>query len=307
MKYILMVLCVFVLGQNLYAQENFSTADKDDWLVSLPIAKLRARQSNKMVLMVWEAASKYPLPVVVKNVQGKFSYVDNLFAAPQLIKLLEEYFVLVKVKDEVYAHLLDEIEGKRKQSYIDKFNDDTLKVMDANGNILGTSGAYTEVLNLSKFIVKYALETSYIQQEIINYQKSKDFYSAFYLASKYVDYSLLVSDKVRDQILELSDLYFDEARTLLTQSNLSDKNSLSQRLVLTELKQDLINDRPRRVLRLLRKLDEPIEKVNTPLVAFLNYTAYRLQNDTEEFKKLESEISLLNLRQAQMIVNINRN
>ncbi|MFD1063356.1 hypothetical protein ACFQ1Q_08855 [Winogradskyella litorisediminis] len=304
MKQLLILFSLLIIGQTTLAQDEEFV--DDNWLVSLPIAKLRARESNKMILMVWENASKYPLPIVVRSENGKNVFIDNLFAEPKLSELLSQYFILVKVSDEVYAHLFAEIDGKRKQSYIDKFNDDTLKVMDANGNIVGTSGAYTELLNLSKFIFKYGLETSYIKQEITNYQRNKDFYSTFYLASKYIDYSILINDKVRSEILALSDLYFQEARQFLSKGDSKDKNSLSQRLYFTQLKQELVKGKSRKVLRALKKYEAPIEEVNIALVIFLRYTAYRLENDIELFKTLEKEISLLNLKQAQLIVNINR-
>lgn len=304
-KIILVALCFFTLHGNLTAQNNVEL--DTTWYTSLSIAKILARNSDKMVLMVWDGATKYPLPVVVKDENGKSVFIKNLFEAPILMAYLKDYFVPVRIGDEVYADLFYEIEGRRNQAYIDKFNDDTLKVMDANGNILGTSGANTEVVNLSKFIAKYSLDTSYLKQEILNYQNSKDFYSTFYLASKYIDYSLLVGDDVRSEVLKLSDIYFDEAKMLLNLETFSDKDALMQRLLLTQLKQDLIRNKPRKIFRQLKKIEEgQIEKVNLPLVSFLKYTAYRLQNNVEEFKVLESEISLLNLKQAQLIVNLNR-
>ncbi|SHG48888.1 hypothetical protein SAMN05444148_0254 [Winogradskyella jejuensis] len=295
------MLCLFLVFLNGYAQETIP------WVESLPIAKIQARSQDKMILMVWEGATKYPLPVLLKDERGRNVVIDNLFETPQLNELLWQYFVPVVVGDESYADLFYEIEGKRPQSYIDKFNDDTLKILDVNGNILGTSGAYTELLNLDKFIAKYGFETSYIKQELMNYKLKKDFYTSFYLASKYVDFSLLVNENVRSEILKLSDIYFAESEAFLMAEEASDKNTLLQRVELTKLKQDLIKNRSRKVLRRLKKIEESqIEKVNQPLVTFLYYTAYRLLNDKEKFQPLESSISLLNLKQTQLIVNINR-
>lgn len=307
MKQVIVILCLLIIGEKVHAQDVFFSED-DAWLVSLPVAKFRARASDKMILMVWEESTKYPLPIVVKNKVGRSIYIDNLFDTPELIDALKKYFILVKVSDEVHAHLFNEIDGLRKQSYIDSFNNDTLKVMDANGVIVGTSGLYTEFLNLSNFILKYGLNTSYLKQEIFNYQNEKDFYSIFYLASKYLDYSLLVNKEIRPEILNLADLYFEEAKMFLNKSKIENKADLEQRLLLTQLKEELIKNKPRKVLRRLKKIeDEKIETVNLPLVSYLKYTAYRLLNDMDEFKKLESKISLLNLKQTQLIVNINRN
>ncbi|TCK66828.1 hypothetical protein DFQ05_2112 [Winogradskyella wandonensis] len=301
MKRISVILCAFLVWYNSFSQEIIP------WVESLPIAKIQARSENKMILMVWEGATEYPMPVLIKDERGKDILIDNLFETPQLNELLWQYFVPVVVGDESYADWFLDIKDKRSQAYIDKFNDDSLKVIDVNGNILGTSGAYTELLDLTKFITKYGFETSYIKQELLNYHQEKNFYSAFYLASKYVDFSLLVNEKVRSEILDLSDIYFSEAKDFISSENRSDDKAQLQRIDLLKLKQELIKNRPRKVLRRLKKIDDlEIEKVNEPLATFLYYTAFRLLNDTEKFQRLESSISLLNLKQAQLIVNINR-
>lgn len=280
-----------------------------NWMESMEIATRLARAENKLVLMVWQEATEYPLPIVVKNnATGKDIFVRNLFDAPELTKLLWTYFVPVKIDEIFYEDMLKQIEGKRSSSYIDAFSDDSLKIMDANGNIIGTSGAFVELLDLSKFITKYSLDTAYIKQELINYFYNKDFYSSFYLASKYVDYSILVNKDIRLDILKLSEFYFKEAEAfILNNENLKNKLALSERILLTKLKADLIKNRPKKVLRQLKKIDdEVIKDTNKPLKTFLSYTAYKLLGDTEKFAVLEKDISLLNLKLAQQIVNINR-
>ena len=278
-----------------------------NWMESLEIATRLARGQNKLVLMVWQEASEYPLSVIVKNEQGRDIYIKNIFESPELTKLLWTYFVPVKVDEVFYEDMLKEIEGKRNQSYIDSFNDDSLKILDANGNILGSTGSVSEVLNLSNFIGKYNLNTSYLKQELVNYFNKKDFYTSFYLASKYMDYSILVNKSVRPEILKLANIYFSEAEQFLeTDTALKNKVSLRQRLVLTKLKEDLIKDKPKRVLRQLKKMDESaLTDANKSLKKFLEYTSYKLLRETEKFSNLEKDISILNLKLAQAIVNIN--
>lgn len=279
-----------------------------NWMQSMEIATRLARGQNKLVLMVWQEASEYPLSVIVENSEGKDIYIRNIFDSPELSKLLWKHFVLVKVDEIFYGDMLKEIKGKRNLNYISSFNDDSLKIMDANGNIIGTTGGVAEVLDLSKFIAKYSLDTEYLKQELLNYFNKKDFYSTFYLASKYLDYSILVNEKVRPEILKLAEIYFDETEVFLTtDTTLKDKPALKQRLFLTKLKEDLIKNKPRRVLRQLKKIDdEELLKVNKPLKTFLSYAAYKLLGDTEKFAVLEKDVSLLNKRLAQQIVNINR-
>ena len=94
---------------------------------------------------------------------------------------------------------------------------------------------------------------------------------------------------------------------LLNQENPEDNTVLLQRVLLTKMKKDLIRNKPRKVLRQLKKLEGvAIEKVNQPLLNFAYYTAYRLQNNQDKFQPLEKEISLLNLKRTQKIIEINR-
>jgi hypothetical protein len=280
----------------------------ESWMTSLEVAKRLARAQDKPILMVWEKATSYPLPVVVVAEDGRKVVVENLFSSIELNKILWEYFVPVKVGELLYEDMYNEIKDYRKKSYIDMFNNDSLKVLDANGTIIGTSGAFTELLNFTNFITIYAMDSSFLKQELVNYDRDTNFYSAFYLGSKYINYSVFMQSNLRSQILDVADIYLAEAEVLLENDpELKDTVDLKERLFLTRLVQDLVKNNSRRVLRHLNKMDTTAMTVaNKSLLNFLYYTAYRLRNDKEGFKNLESEISLSDLRQAQQIVNINR-
>ncbi len=298
MKKIICILLLFIYFQS-------SDSQIREWMSPLKFAQIKARSENKLILMAWKRSLEIPFPAIVKDENGKDIYIKNLFESPIINEFLWKSFILVEVDDDFYGELMEEIKGKRSQSYVDTFEDDSLKIMDANGNIIGTSGAFTEVLNLSKFVIKYNLNTSFLKQELINYDTNKEFYSAFYLASKYVDYSILVNDNVRDEILRLSDVYFAEAEQFLAEDkNLDNKKALYQRIKLIRLKQDLIKNKSGKVIRQINKID--LLEVNEPLKVFLLYTAYRLKNDVENFSVLEKKLSLLNRKLSQSIVDLNR-
>lgn len=298
MKKIICILLLFIYFQS-------SDSQIREWMSPLKFAQIKARSENKLILMAWKRSLEIPFPAIVKDKNGKDIYIKNLFESPLINEFLWKSFILVEVDDDFYGELMEEIKGKRSQSYVDTFEDDSLKIMDANGNIIGTSGAFTEVLNLSKFVIKYNLDTSFLKQELINYDNNKEFYSAFYLASKYVDYSILVNDNVRDEILRLSDVYFAEAEQFLAEDkNLDNKKALYQRIKLIRLKQDLIKNKSGKVIRQINKID--LLEVNEPLKVFLLYTAYRLKNDVENFSVLEKKLSLFNRKLSQSIVDLNR-
>ena len=298
MKKIICILLLFIYFQS-------SDSQIREWMSPLKFAQIKARSENKLILMAWKRSLEIPFSAIVKDENGKDIYIKNLFESPLINEFLWKSFILVEVDDDFYGELMEEIKGKRSQSYVDTFEDDSLKIMDANGNIIGTSGAFTEVLNLSKFVIKYNLDTSFLKQELINYDNNKEFYSAFYLASKYVDYSILVNDNVRDEILRLSDVYFAEAEQFLAEdNNLDNKKALYQRIKLIRLKQDLIKNKSGKVIRQINKID--LLEVNEPLKVFLLYTAYRLKNDVENFSVLEKKLSLFNRKLSQSIVDLNR-
>lgn len=298
MKKIICILLLFIYFQS-------SDSQIREWMSPLKFAQIKARSENKLILMAWKRSLEIPFPAIVKDENGKDIYIKNLFESPIINEFLWKSFILVEVDDDFYGELMEEIKGKRSQSYVDTFEDDSLKIMDANGNIIGTSGAFTEVLNLSKFVIKYNLNTSFLKQELINYDTNKEFYSAFYLASKYVDYSILVNNNVRDEILRLSDVYFAEAEQFLAEDkNLDNKKALYQRIKLIRLKQDLIKNKSGKVIRQINKID--LLEVNEPLKVFLLYTAYRLKNDVENFSVLEKKLSLFNRKLSQSIVDLNR-
>ena len=277
-----------------------------EWMTSLEIAQKLALMQNKTVLMVWEEATKYPYLVYVDDEKGGTIVIGNLFEDEKISQLIWENFVPVIVSESQHANLYKKVKGKRKQRYIDKFNDDSIKVMDANGNIINTSYVAEDYLDIAKLIENYALNTQLVTLELEAYKKEKNFYSAYYLASKYLDLSVYVNEAIRSEIIDLSNIYLDEAVGFLEIEATEDKSTLKQRAELLKIQEYLILNRPKRVLRELKKMDaENIESTNEALVNFLYYTAYSILKDEKNIELWKTKVSLLNLKKAQMIININ--
>lgn len=277
-----------------------------EWMTSLEIAQKLALMQNKTVLMVWEEATKYPYLVYVDDEKGGTIVIGNLFEDEKISQLIWENFVPVIVSESQHANLYKKVKGKRKQRYIDKFNDDSIKIMDANGNIINTSYVTEDYLDIAKLIKNYALNTQLVTLELEAYKKEKNFYSAYYLASKYLDLSVYVNEAIRSEIIDLSNIYLDEAVGFLEIEATEDKSTLKQRAELLKIQEYLILNRPKRVLRELKKMDaENIESTNEALVNFLYYTAYSILKDEKNIELWKTKVSLLNLKKAQMIININ--
>lgn len=275
------------------------------WMTSLEIAQKLAFVQNKMVLMVWEETTKYPYPVLVDNDKGKTVFVENLFTDELLSPLIWKHFVPVIVNENQYADWYLEIKGKRKPSYIDKFNDDSIKIMDINGNIYNATDFFDNYENITELIQKYTLNTSFIAAELKNYSDDKNFYSSYYLASKYLDFALYVNVKIRPAIINLSNIYLEEAIAFAEKTD-EDELLLKQRCELLKIKEYLILRRPKKVLRQLKSMKAgTIENKNKSFAAFLYYVAFRCQSNVEDAEIWKSKVSLVNLKKAELIINLN--
>lgn len=276
------------------------------WMTNLEIAQRLALVQNKMILMVWEETTSYEYPVLVKDEKGRTIFVNNLFEDEYISPLIWEHFVPVIVSEHRYADLYEKIKGKRSQKYIDKFNDDTIKILDANGNIVNTDYLVEDFQNVTNIINRYAFDTSFMNEELNNYKKDKTFYSAYYLASKYLDFSVYADRKVRGNLVDLSSIYLEEARALVVGEEIKDREALRQRCDLLEMQEFLILRRPKKVIRALKKIaEEDIKESNKSFVAFLYYTAYLSMDKYKDAEAWKSKISSLNLAKAQKIINLN--
>lgn len=286
---------------------TINTASAQEWMKNLEVAQALATVQNKMVLMVWEETTTYQYPVIVKDDKGRTVFVNNLYEDEQVSPLIWKHFVPVIVSEYRYADLYEKIKGKRSQNYIDKFNDDSIKIMDINGNILNVDYYTEDYQDITTLIERYAINTTYIAQELQDYKKDKNFYSAYFLASKYLDLSLYLKKEIRNEVIKLSNIYLQDAERLIAEQEQSDHLSLQQRCDLLELQEELLLKRPKKVVRQLKKIkEEDVVESNKPFIAFLYYTAYMSAGKTEAAAEWKSQISSVNLKKAQLIINLNR-
>ena len=295
----IIIIILFVFG-------SITVSNAQAWMTSLSVAQDLAAVQNKMVLMVWEDTTNYEYPVLVNDTNGRTLLIENLFEDEAISPLIWKHFVPVIVNEDQYADLFLKIKGKRKQSYIDKFNDDSIKIMDVNGNILNVSGQTEAYQNITNIILDYGLSTEFVSPELKGYKNKVDFYSAYFLASKYLDFSLYVKESTREHIVDLAMLYLDDAEVYLENNPEDNKTGLTQRIELSRIQQYLILKNPKKVLRVLNRIEkEEIETNNQDFVNFLYYTSYRILGDESEAELLESQISSVNLKKAQLLINLN--
>ncbi len=280
----------------------FQLSFAQEWLTSFEAAKRLAAIQDKLIIMVWEETSLYQYPVLIIYENDKVQ-VQNLFNNEPLNSVLWEHFIPVIVPEYNYDQLYATIKGKRAQAYIDKFNDDSIKVMDSNGNIINTSYQYDEYLDIVKFIKTYALNTSFLKPEITTYSEQNNLYTTLRLATKYIDYAIFVNEVVRPEIINLSTIYLNETEAMIIDSEHDDTDDVLQRVSLLKLKQELILNKPKKVLRQLKRIDDvEIKDTNQEYVDFLYYTSYLLLKDENNASVWRSKLSLLNLKKANLII-----
>jgi hypothetical protein len=283
-----------------------------EWFTSLEVAQRLALVQNKMLFVIWEGDLETIYPVILNDEKGNVFFA-NIIENEFVSKLIWENFVPVRLPEYKYAELSKDVKEKRGFNYYNKLIDDSIKIMDANGTIVNTmdkekyffidEGYY---LDISDFIGRYALNTSFLNVELQNYSKNKNFNTAFFLASKYLDYAILTQKTLRTEIIALANIYFDEAKNVLTESNIENKPALLQKLDLLQIKENLILNQAKKARRQIKKIEvEQIDSMNKSLFAFLNYTTFKLLKDDEHAELWKSDISSLDLKYAQLIVNNN--
>ncbi|MEZ4781184.1 MAG: hypothetical protein R2816_06305 [Flavobacteriaceae bacterium] len=297
MKKLFILLTITLLSQNICLSQEFFT--------SISIAKRLALVQDKMLFVVWEESLDFPYPLLYNDSKGNLVIID-LSKDKSLDGIIWEHFIPVLLPEAEYDKFIKKAEG-RPNKYIAKLNDDSIKIMDANANILNTKATYDIEQNLSDLIKNYSLRTTFLKQDLINYSQQNNFTTSFNLGDKYIDFSLFVEEETREEIIELANLYLEESKKHLTTNNLPEKEAYSQRMDLLSLKQDLILNNPRKVRRLLRKIDETdIAEVNKGLYSFLNYTTFILLNDEENSATWKPNVSEADLKKAELILNINK-
>lgn len=296
MKKLIILLTITFLSQNICLSQEFFT--------SISIAKRLALVQDKMMFVVWEESLDFAYPLLYNDSKGNLIIID-LSEDKSLDPIIWEHFIPVILSEAEYDRLIKAAKG-RTSSYITRLNDDSIKIMDANENILNTKINYDIEQNLSDLIKNYSLKTTFLKQDLINYSQQVNFTTSYNLGDKYIDFALFVEESAREEVVALANVYLDEAKTLLPTSDLQEKDAYLQRIEFLNIKQDLVLDKARRSLRFLKRIDKAdVAEINKPLFSFLNYTTFMLLKDEDDAASWQSELTEADLKKAQLILNIN--
>ncbi|MDW5288830.1 hypothetical protein [Formosa sp. PL04] len=279
-----------------------------EWMTNLDVAERLALVQNKLLVVVWQNSYYNGAPAYVNDGKGNQVFVENMYEEPVIDSLIWAHFIPVVLSENAYPELYESIEMiGSSSSYLGKFKDDSLKVMDANGNILNISEE-KYLFNLSDFILKYSMDTSFLETQLTNYKSEKNFYSAFYLAAQYMDFAIFGKNAVRPELVGLASIYLNEASGFLENESLENKPALKQRVDLLDIEKDLVLLKPKKVLRKLNKIKESeVEKVNANLRSFLYLASYKMLQDEHNASMWESKVNALDKKKIMILIDNSSN
>lgn len=279
-----------------------SSGFAQEWFTSFDIARRMALANNKMLLVIWEDSARGPYPVLV-NEGRKMTVVQDLKTNEILNEAIWDYFIPVLLPEDEYARLFKAVENKAGLAYIDKLNDDSIKIMDATGIIANNDLFYEKGTNLTYLIEHYALDTTFLTPFLKNYIKSKNFTTTFTLGTKYLDYALVCKAKIRPEIVVMAQLYLKQAKDLLEDSELKNKDAFFQKLKLYGIKQELVLDNAKKARRMLKRIKpEDVSVINENLFFFLNYTTFIVSKDEENAAVWRTKVTQRDLTKASLIL-----
>lgn len=261
----------------------FTTYAEANWLTSLEDAQKIALSSNKLILVDFWATWC-----------GPCKRMDSESWSKEDIKVLMKNYVPVKIDIDRNRGIAQKY-GVQGIPYI--------FILDGNGKVLYQQMSYKSKRELIDLLKKYALNTNFLSSDLINYFKKANFTTAFRLGIKYQDYSLFMGDSIKNDVLDVAEKYFDDARDFLKSSDLKNKKLFEQKLDLFEIQEYLIVNKPEKVLKKLERMNaKDIHKGNTGFYNFLRYVSYLQLEDETNILKLQSEMSEADKKKAKLFI-----
>lgn len=257
----------------------------DNWSYNLEEGKKIALATNKLVLVDFWATWCGPC----RKMDAESWSTDE-------VKFLMENYVPVKVDIDNNKSIANSYDVKAIPFVF---------ILDGNGMVIYKSMSYMTKPEVMELLKSYALNTEYMSNEMINFYKKKNFITSYRLAEKYQNYSLYLSEDIRQDFVKTSEAYLDLASDELSLSKLTSKEALRQKLELFEIQAKLLQNKPKKALKLLSKISpSKLYDTNSSFYDLLNYVAQSMLENQSEALTWESKLGPKQLNKAKKIINL---
>lgn len=165
-------------------------------------------------------------------------------------------------------------------------------VIDPSGELVFKKLGYMDKNQLEKVLKKYAVNTSFMRVENLNYYQHPDYSSGIRLAQKYIDFSQYLDEGIQFEFLQLAGNYLRSGDKMLDKKQ-SNYSNMKEKIDLMEIQIDLYQDKMNKVERKLEK-DFDLAKLsrgNKILYSYLNYCMSLKKKDDKEIDKWKKQLA----------------